>query len=45
MFLTFVLGGSDWSASCPGHVAPLGRELSVPILEEAVWAPEPVWMW
>jgi hypothetical protein len=25
IFLTLVLGGSEWSASCPGHFTPMER--------------------
>jgi hypothetical protein len=31
------------SASRPGHALPPGKELPVPIVQEAGWAPEPVW--
>jgi hypothetical protein len=42
-FLTSALDGGEWSASRPGHALPLGKGSPVPIVQEAVWAPEPVW--
>jgi hypothetical protein len=35
--MTSALGGGEWSASRPGKGPP------VPIVQEAGWAPEPVW--
>jgi hypothetical protein len=35
--------GSEWSASRPGHVLAPGKGPPVPIIQEAGWAPEPVW--
>jgi hypothetical protein len=42
-FLTSALEGGEWSASRPGRALPPDKEPPVPILEEAGWAPEPVW--
>jgi hypothetical protein len=42
-FLTSALDGGEWSASRPGRALPPGKETPVPIRQEAVWAPEPVW--
>jgi hypothetical protein len=43
-FLTSALeGGGEWSASRPGRALPPGREPPVPTVQEARWAPEPVW--
>jgi hypothetical protein len=42
-FLTSALDGSQWSASRPGRALPPGKEPPVPIVQEAGWAPEPVW--
>jgi hypothetical protein len=42
-FLTSALEGGEWSASRPGSALPPGKEPPVPILQEAGWAPEPVW--
>jgi hypothetical protein len=33
----------EWSASRPGRALPPGKRPSVPIVQEAGWAPEPVW--
>jgi hypothetical protein len=33
----------DWSASRPGRVLAPGKGPPVPIVQEAGWAPEPVW--
>jgi hypothetical protein len=35
--------GGELSASRPGRALPPGKEPSVPIVQEAGWAPEPVW--
>jgi hypothetical protein len=43
-FLTSALEGGEWSASRPSRALPPGKEPLVPIVYEAVWAPEPVWM-
>jgi hypothetical protein len=42
-FLTSALEGGEWSASRPGRALPPGKEPPVPIVQEAGWAPEPVW--
>jgi hypothetical protein len=42
-FLTSELEGGEWSASRPGRALPPGKGPPVPILQEAEWAPEPVW--
>jgi hypothetical protein len=42
-FLTSALEGGEWSASRPGRALLPGKEPSVPIVQEAGWAPEPVW--
>jgi hypothetical protein len=42
-FLTSALEGGEWSASRPGRTLPPGKEPPVPIVQEAGWAPEPVW--
>jgi hypothetical protein len=36
-------GGGEWSASRPGRVLPPGKEPPVPIVQEAGWAPRPIW--
>jgi hypothetical protein len=42
-FLTSALEGGEWSASRLGRALPPGKEPPVPTVEEAGWAPEPVW--
>jgi hypothetical protein len=42
-FLTSALGGGEWSASRPGRALHPGKEPPVPTVQEAGWAPEPVW--
>jgi hypothetical protein len=42
-FLNSALEGGEWSASHPGRTLPPGKVSSVPIVQEAGWAPEPVW--
>jgi hypothetical protein len=42
-FTTSALDGGEWSASRPGRALLPGRGPPVPILQEAGWAPEPVW--
>jgi hypothetical protein len=42
-FSNSALDGGEWSASRPGRALPPGKGPSVPILQEAGWAPEPVW--
>jgi len=41
--MTAALEGGEWSAALPGHTLPCRKD-SVPILQEAGWAPGPVWM-
>ena len=41
--MTAALEGGEWSAALPGRTLPLGKD-PVPILQEAGWAPGPVWM-
>jgi hypothetical protein len=43
-FSTSALDGGGWSASRPGRALPPGKGPPVPIVQEAGWAPEPVWM-
>jgi hypothetical protein len=47
IFLLFLnlsaLEGGEWSPSRPGRALPPGKEPPVPIVQEAGWAPEPVW--
>jgi hypothetical protein len=42
-FTTSALEGGEWSASRPGHALAPGKGTTVPIVQEAGWAPEPVW--
>jgi hypothetical protein len=42
-FLTSALDGGESSASRPGRALPPGKGPPVPIVQEARWAPEPVW--
>jgi hypothetical protein len=42
-FLTSALEGGEWSASRPGRTLPPGKEPPVPTVQQAGWAPEPVW--
>jgi hypothetical protein len=42
-YLTSALDGREWSASRPGRSLPPGKEPSVPIVQEAGWAQDPVW--
>jgi hypothetical protein len=42
-FLTSALEGGEWSASRPSRPLPPDKEPPVPTVQEAVWAPEPVW--
>jgi hypothetical protein len=42
-FFTSALDGGEWSASRPGRTLPPGKGAPVPIVQEAGWAPEPVW--
>jgi len=40
--MTAALEGGEWSAARPGHTLPPGKD-AVPIVQEAGWAPRPVW--
>ena len=40
--MTAALEGDEWSAARPGHTFIPGKD-SVPIAQEAGWAPGPVW--
>ena len=40
--MTAALEGGEWSAARPGRTLPPVKD-SVPILQEAGWAPGPVW--
>jgi hypothetical protein len=42
-FTTSALNGGEWSASRPGRALLPGKGPPVPIVQEAGWAPEPVW--
>jgi hypothetical protein len=42
-FLTSALEVGEWSASRSGRALPPGKEPPVPTVQEAGWAPEPVW--
>jgi hypothetical protein len=42
-FTTSALDGDEWSASRPGRALPPEKGHPVPIVQEAGWAPEPVW--
>jgi hypothetical protein len=42
-FSTSALDGGEWSASRPGRALPPEKGPPVPIVQEAGWAPEPVW--
>jgi hypothetical protein len=42
-FTTWALDGGEWSASRPGSSLPPGKGPTVPIVQEAGWAPEPIW--
>jgi hypothetical protein len=42
-FLTSALYWGELSASRPGRALPPGKGPTVPIVQEAEWAPEPVW--
>jgi hypothetical protein len=41
-FLTSAIGGGGWSAPRPGRFTP--GKYPVPIVQEAGWAPGPVWI-
>jgi hypothetical protein len=40
---TLAVDGGEWSASDPGHALAPRQGPPVPIVQEAEWAPEPVW--
>jgi len=40
--MTEALAGGEWSAARSGRTLPPGKDL-VPIVQEAGWAPGPVW--
>ena len=40
--MTAAVEGGEWSAARPGRTLPPGKD-PVPFLQEAGWAPEPVW--
>jgi hypothetical protein len=40
---TSALDGGEWSASRPGRALAPGKGPRYPFLQEAGWAPEPVW--
>jgi hypothetical protein len=42
-FSTSALDEGEWSESCPGRALPPVKGPPVPIVQEAEWAPEPVW--
>jgi hypothetical protein len=42
-FTTSALDGDEWSVTRPGRALPPGKGPPVPIVQEAGWAPEPVW--
>jgi hypothetical protein len=42
-FTTSALDRGEWSASRTGRSLPPGKGPPVPIVQEAGWAPEPVW--
>jgi hypothetical protein len=42
-FLTSALEGGEWSGSRPGRALPPDKEPPVATVQEAGWAPEPVW--
>jgi hypothetical protein len=42
-FTTSALDEGEWSASRPDRDLPPGKGPPVPIVQEAGWAPEPVW--
>jgi hypothetical protein len=42
-FSTSALDAGEWSASCPGRALAPEKGPPEPIVQEAGWAPEPVW--
>jgi hypothetical protein len=43
-FLTSAVDGGEWSASRPGSALAMGEGHLIPIVQEAGWAPEAVWI-
>jgi hypothetical protein len=43
-YFTSELGGGEWSASRPGRALAPGKGPPVPTVQEAGWAPDPVWI-
>jgi hypothetical protein len=43
LILNLDTGWGVWSASRPGRALPPGKGPSVPVRQEAWWAPEAVW--
>jgi hypothetical protein len=43
LFLNHGIMRGEWSASRPGRPLPPGEEPPVPVVQEAGWAPDPVW--
>ena len=41
--MTAALEGGEWSAARPGRTSLPGKTHPIPILQEAGWAPGPVW--
>jgi hypothetical protein len=42
-FSTSALDGGEWSSSRSDHALPPGKGPPVTIVQEAEWAPEPIW--
>jgi hypothetical protein len=45
LFLTSALDGGLWSASRPSRALPPEKGRPVPIVQDAGWAPETVWIY
>jgi hypothetical protein len=43
-FTTSAVDGGEWTTSRSGRALPLGKGSPAPIVQEAGWAPEPVWI-
>jgi hypothetical protein len=43
-FTTSALDEGEWSAALPGRALPPGKWSPVPIVQEAGWAPQPLWV-
>jgi hypothetical protein len=43
LILNLTLDGGEWSASRPSRALPPGKGPLMSIVQEAGWAPEPVW--